>query len=416
MKKLFSLLLLSLLFSCNNDDNITYTMSSSMELTTQAQVDAFVASNYSSVNGTLLIGSYYEETDITDLSGLEHLTDVSGELKIFGNTQLSSLEGLHNLKHAESVEIKSNSITDLKGLRSLEGVGQDGPGYLIISNNQFLKDLKGLEKITELPWLRIDNNQALESLAGLTNVTKISSLDISNCPKLTSLTGLDNVSNLQSLTIGGNTTLTSLEALKNVTSLSYLLIVENNALISLQGLHNATSIQYASIQNNPLINSLQGLHNLENAEILEIIGANGLTSLQGLEKITTIKDLTIQENTNLTSLQGLQNLLSVGLLEVHNNQALVTIEQLSTLTQIIPPSNNQVSRISISSNNALTSLNGLQNVNPFLGQLNVTYNESLQNLCAITGLTPTGTDVDVYLYNNANPVTAYTINNSNCSL
>ena len=71
-KILILIVAVSLLFSCNNDDDkngndAPCIVSGTMQLETRAQVDAFAGSNYCTVSGNFTMGSYYQQSDITDI-------------------------------------------------------------------------------------------------------------------------------------------------------------------------------------------------------------------------------------------------------------------------------------------------------------------------------------------------------------
>jgi hypothetical protein len=73
-----------------------------VHLSKQNEVDNFVATypNCTEINGmfeigTILVGDF---SDITDLSGLDDIATVNGDLSIWGNEQLTSLAGLEGLQ------------------------------------------------------------------------------------------------------------------------------------------------------------------------------------------------------------------------------------------------------------------------------------------------------------------------------
>ncbi|MEZ4849179.1 MAG: hypothetical protein R3B93_11290 [Bacteroidia bacterium] len=75
--------------------------------------------------------------------------------------------------------------------------------------------------------------------------------------------------------------------------------------------------------------------------------------MNSLEKVT---DLTISGNQSLNSLNGLNNLatISSGNLMIRNNPALASIAELSNVSSL--------NTIEIDSNNALMNLTGLENI------------------------------------------------------
>jgi len=135
----------------------------------------------------------YPLTNLTDLSGLNNLTTIGGELNIGEftqpNTPLTSLEGLNNL----------TSI----------GFG------IRIKYNESLESLLGLDNLTSIVGgIQIDNNTNLTSLSALINLTTIDGdILISENPALVELTGLNNIEagTIDNLSIMNNDLLSTCE-------------------------------------------------------------------------------------------------------------------------------------------------------------------------------------------------------------
>jgi len=69
--------------------------------TTQEQIDNFQIENpfCNQIEGHVTIGNYPDGTTITNLDGLNNITQIDGGLSIYFNLNLSSLIGLSNLTH-----------------------------------------------------------------------------------------------------------------------------------------------------------------------------------------------------------------------------------------------------------------------------------------------------------------------------
>jgi hypothetical protein len=230
---------------------------------------------------TIIVGE-----DIVNLNGLSQITSVSGTLdignSIFGNPPaLQNLEGLNNVSSVGRHFVLQGLpyITDLSGIEGITSVGsgigiysndlltslsslsvEQVDGYVSISNNSSLKNLRGLEGLTEIPNdLYISGNESLDSLVGLNSLVNVGGICIiSDCPNLTSLSGLDNVEHLGALSIEDNENLENISALGNLTSLNgYLRIDSNEKLSSLSGIDgiDAGSITDLSIAYNSLLSS-----------------------------------------------------------------------------------------------------------------------------------------------------------------
>jgi hypothetical protein len=119
------------------------------------------------------------------------------------------------------------------------------------------------------------------------------------------------------------------------------------------------------------------------------IDKTALTSLSGLENLTSVSgELTIRNNNSLTSLSGLNNLISVGGLWLYSNPVLTSLNGLENLTSV-------ESNLEVSSNN-ITSLNGLNNITSVGGWLQIGWNISLTNLCALYNLNLDGAFLQIY--------------------
>jgi hypothetical protein len=128
---------------------------------TQSEIDSFQI-NYpycTEIEGSVDING----NDITDLSGLDTLNSIGGDLIINGNDSLQYLSGLANLNAiGGDLFIGSNEILpDLSGLESLETIGGD----LSIVENTALTSLYGIENIeaTSIDNLHIYDNPLLST-------------------------------------------------------------------------------------------------------------------------------------------------------------------------------------------------------------------------------------------------------------
>jgi len=136
--------------------------------------------NLTSIGGDLQIGDYDPANPaLTSLTGLENLTSIGGDLHIFDNLALTSLTGLEGLTSiGGNLPIHYNyALNSLSGLENLSSIG----GGLGIGYNNALTSLTGLEGLMSCgSSIYIGNNAALSSLTGLENVeaNTISGLNI----------------------------------------------------------------------------------------------------------------------------------------------------------------------------------------------------------------------------------------------
>ena len=215
---------------------------------------------------------------------------------------------------------------------------------LIITNNQNLKDMSGIEYFTNVSTLQCTGNKNLTSLdvSGMSNLTKLycnsnalTSLNVSGLSKLTTLDCYDNAT-LTSLDASG---LSSLETLK----------CNNCALTSLNvsGLSKLTRLDC-------FFNKLASLDvsDLSSLETLQCTGC-ALTSLN-VSGLTTLQKLQC-DNNYLTSLDV--SALS-SLTQLYCSSNFLTSLDVSTLSSLATLfcNDNKLSRLDITSNALLTGL------------------------------------------------------------
>ncbi len=180
-------------------------------------------------------------------------------------------------------------MSDLTGLDNVTFIG----GNINICGNNSLKSLTGLENVTSIEnHLVILENDALTSLTGLDNVASIEGdLSIAHHAALTSLIGLENLAFIGGdLGIGATTALTSLTGLNNVTSIGgHLRIGYNDALISLTGLDNieANTITELTIDNNYSLSNcaVQSICDYLVAPNGEVVISNNATGCNSPEEV-----------------------------------------------------------------------------------------------------------------------------------
>lgn len=271
--------------------------------TTQSQLDQFKFDNPSCkiVEGDLVVGSYSvligKNKDIINLSPLNNIEEVKGNLIISSIENLIDLSALSNLKKVgKDIIIQGNSkITSLKGLEKITGV----EGKLeLFSNNVAKMTTKGLDNIKYIKGDLNIKSFATGSLEGLSNLDSIhGSLYVWG-------DGVNNFSKLTSLKFIG----------KNIS-------IYDSEISSFQGLSAIKEIYgNLSVVDNPI--SFSGLNNVEvihgNFEVRE----NGTTgSFTGLTKLREVKgnvylyEIGKAEIKTLTALQRIGGTLSL----IHSN-------------------------------------------------------------------------------------------------
>ncbi len=373
-------------------------------LSTQAEVDSFQY-NYpvcSQIAGNFSISG----NDITNLNGLNGITQIGGSLRVENNATLTSLIGLNDLTAiGGSFYIAGNSLLeDFSGLNNLTTIER----HFWVDTNQLLTDFSGLENLVSVGRnFHILNNNTLTSLAGLKNFESFSrDLQITGNASLTSLTGLEGITS-----IGGNLTITDNSLLSNCeveVICAYLSIpngtvkISNNSpgCNSMLEVAGACNLTFPCQQNYTFTSQIDINYfplvypNCNEIEGNVTIMGSSITNLDGLSMVSSIGGgLSIRSNSSLTSLTGLEGVTSIGVgLEIRDNAVLISLTGLESLASI-----GGYLKIGdyYSGNPALTSLTGLENLTFIGGELWIGYNDTLTGLSGLSGLTSIGGDISI---------------------
>ena len=211
---------------------------------------------------------------LEDLTGLDSLKSIGGQLWITLNNNLKNLSSLNNLLFiGQSINISSNySLSTLiQFKKSIEF-----SGGLTISGNYVLTNLNGFENISSVAWLIVHYNNKLTSLEGLNNLSIIRTdgISIESNENLLTICQLAKINSIPThLKILNNDRLTSLDGLDNINSIGGdLKISANDSLISLLALNNLTSIgNKLNINYNKALTGLDGIDNIEAGTIWGLV-------------------------------------------------------------------------------------------------------------------------------------------------
>ena len=202
-------------------------------LETQEQVDQFVLDypDCTQVNSNLTI----KEWDVTDLSFLEKITSVQGNL-IIHQTNATALP-LHYLEYVGGdLEITNNEYVEFLKFPEINSIGNN----LVINGNINLLSISGFERITTLHHLGISNNWYLATM-----------------PKFLNLETLTEVTQIIE-----NEHLEEIHGFNSLVCATGIMIHGNDILRSINGFHSLKKVE----------GSFGGLSITYNTEIEEIIG------------------------------------------------------------------------------------------------------------------------------------------------
>ncbi|HPF10573.1 MAG TPA: hypothetical protein PKW08_04635 [Flavobacteriaceae bacterium] len=350
-------------------------------LLTQEDVIALGNSGCSTIDGTLWIASYPVGA-ITDLSPLSAITTITESLFI-KDTGLVNLSGLDQLTYVGgNVELYSNlQLQSLSGL----GLTEFGPGIFRIYDCDALTSLEGLENLTEASGtFDIGNNENLASLDGfnISSVTEFYQLGI---------------------TIQVNPNLTNIEAMQSLGSelTGHLFFHANQSLQSLEGLHLLTSVsQGITLEANNALTNLHGLRSLTNTPNLIIYDNQSLNSISDLSNFTQ-GGVNLLSNDSLLSLDGLQNLSSPTYFIMIECDAITSLDGLQII-QINGHYPSGFDSLFISYNASLSNLDALASIEYISNDLQIFHNPQITNLDGFANMTldPDNNDLQFKIYDN----------------
>ncbi len=270
------------LFQFNFNFTNAQTCNSDITLSNQAEVDAFdcehfegalivsgenitnlnALSSLKTITGSLTI----QETRVTNLHGLENLTDIvvnengnGSFIAIVSNPELENFDAMMNLSVLKDLIILGNPlIENINGFSSLP----ESLAYFILQNNDNIKNIDALSNIKSIDDIEIINNLNLENINGFQNLESISTLFmLSDALKITTLLPLSNVTTAKNIILS-NTGITNLEGLGGINRLRGLFVDGNSNVVSLDGLNNQLEIfNRIAISDNPILTDINALDN-----------------------------------------------------------------------------------------------------------------------------------------------------------
>jgi hypothetical protein len=347
----------------------------------------------------------HDTMGLASLRGLEGIESLEGNLEIRRNGDLESLEGLR-VESASGLVVDGNPIlTDLDGLSSLTSLRMDlelhrndalvditGLGSLKELGGRFycrfnarLASLEGLQNITRALSVGVEGNPLLTSVDGLRGLREVAGLYLESNPMLTSFDGLEALVFVQDvLWLFGNSNVTTLAGLRDLRIVGSLHLAYMSSLESLAGLEYVEILSGVSIHNNDRLVTTSGLNLATDgpgASEIGVVENPRLTSLEGFSGVASeVGNVSISDNESLASLHGLEGIVSATTVQISWNPALSTLDGLDGLTTVSD-------FVSIDSNDALTSLEGLGSLRE--GGLAVTSNASLTSLAGLESMRST---------------------------
>jgi parallel beta-helix repeat protein len=236
---------------------------------------------------------------ITDLTGLEHCTNLMG--LYLGGNQINDIRPLANLIDLTTLDLLGNQISNITPLTSLVNLIHLGLG----TNNQ-INDIEPLANLVNLTSLSLNINQVgdISPLANLTNLTLLYLHDnqIGDIEPLANLTSLE-ILDLSFNQIGDISPLTTL------TSLSWLRL-DRNQISDIWPLACLTNLVQLDLGSNQIsdLSPLSGLANLRSLQLSN----NHISFISPLSDLTNLDFLSLEGN-QISDTEPLVNNIGIGI-------------------------------------------------------------------------------------------------------
>ena len=279
---------------------------------------------YGAVEGDLWI----RNRSTTDLSGLECLCSISGELRIMDGA-LQTLRGLEGVKFVGFLHLDHlPELTSIEGLSGLAAARE--------------VELGALPAVSELlPLARLEGNlvslriglEGVTDLHGLEGLDSVDSLSISSSPELRSLDGLEGLIRIGSLDLAGLTELRHVDALENVTELWSLDLADLPALADLDGLRNAAGVTSVEVERADGLTSLALPAVADGITFFRLVESARIEAAPVLSAVAEGANVGIWDNPRFADLSPLAGHTSFDALYVRRN-SITSIAPLAAITSV----------------------------------------------------------------------------------
>lgn len=328
-----------------------------MTLSTQAEVVAFGANNYTKVTGNLTI-----EGTVESLVPLRALQRVSGTVLIHETTLLESLDGLQCLwQVGVTLEITGNlALVSIAQLQSLKTVAE----FLSIYLNPLLVEFGSFASVCSLNNVAIFSNDALTSINAFNSckLKTVSEVEMRNMNLLTSICAFKHVTSCDNMYVCECALLETVSVAPHLASAQRIefrvlpVLSKIAGFCLLASLENITFFDLAVLERLPtfplleevsgtiLIDTMPALINIDGFSALQstgslLVSACGITNvdaLVNLTEVTTALNFTLCPS--LTNVDGLSALVNVAapLVTFSTNVALADFCGLQPLAAIDP--------------------------------------------------------------------------------
>lgn len=257
-----------------------------------------------------------ENSEITDITGLEHATQL--EVLNLGANEITTLTLLEGLTHLTELSLNSNYIQTITPLETLVNLTRLNLGSNHISDitplteltqitdlnllNNNISNIAPLTELTQITRLEISENQ-IRDLSPLTLLTQISALNLSE-NLITDITTLRNLKGITRLDLFGNQ-IKDVTPLRGLAHISFLNLSENRITDIIPFTNRITRLEISGNQ----IQDVTLLKDLKQITYLDL-RSNRISDISALEELTHLRRLYLNTNqiTDAAPLADLENL------------------------------------------------------------------------------------------------------------
>lgn len=312
--------------------------------------------------------------DIVDLSGLEALRSVA-HLAISYNDALTSLDGLDSLEEATSVlSIAGNdALTTLGTFPLLTTIGS-----FSVQSAAALVDLGAFPALTSLDSIYFSSVPSLERLADLPpTLTRLGgAVYLQDLPALLQPYGLEDVVDVGGSVSALNTGMTSLAPLANLRTVGGAIhLSDNAALADASGLAGLTSVYSIEIARSPALTALPAFPSLTTLYTLHLEDLGGLVDIGSYPSVTALSTLLVLRAPQAAQGGDFTQLTAVYWIELEDT-GFVAPTPASAATSLTV--------LRLRNNAAMTSLNGLEQVQSVTSEVTIVGNVALDQCAATT--------------------------------
>lgn len=250
---------------------------------------------------------FTESRSLQDVSAIKNLQ----ELKTL---DLSGCSGVESLDVSSLPALENLYLSRCRKLSGIDVSATPGLRQLYLDGCAALKEITGLESLSQLTDLDVSNATGLRALSGIESLTSLIVLDIRNVD-LSDFSGIGALPALRVLRMGGQEGIETLEPFSNLTTLKEIHLEACPNFRSVKGIPSSVS-QYAGFTHCPRLESLAGIRDAKGIEQLDLTGCENLIDVTDVQKLKSLLQLSFvkcRQVSNIDFVESLSELVIVAL-------------------------------------------------------------------------------------------------------